>query len=43
MAAGNPDYDDVVALPPPAWHPDPKGEARPRYWDGDHWTGHTAA
>ncbi|WP_062465592.1 DUF2510 domain-containing protein [Demequina maris] len=36
--------------PPPApvdakpadWYPDPKGEARLRYWDGAAWTDHTA-
>ncbi|HSS41280.1 MAG TPA: DUF2510 domain-containing protein [Solirubrobacterales bacterium] len=25
---------------PPDWHPDPKGEARLRYWDGANWTDH---
>lgn len=25
------------------WYPDPKGEARLRYWDGTAWTDHTAA
>jgi hypothetical protein len=29
-------------LAPPGWYPDPAdGESR-RYWDGQHWTGHTA-
>lgn len=31
---------------PPGWHPDPSGEYRERYWDGDRWgagrTGQTA-
>ena len=26
----------------PGWHPDPKGEARLRYYDGNAWTAHTA-
>jgi hypothetical protein len=28
---------------PADWYPDPKGEARLRYWDGSAWTDHTAA
>jgi uncharacterized RDD family membrane protein YckC len=24
------------------WHPDPRGEARLRYWDGSQWTEHTS-
>ena len=28
---------------PANWYPDPWNEARLRYWDGDSWTGHTAA
>jgi hypothetical protein len=27
---------------PAAWHPDPWGQKRLRYWDGTQWTGHTA-
>ena len=27
---------------PPAWHPDPFGEAAWRWWDGQSWTRHTA-
>jgi hypothetical protein len=27
---------------PAAWHPDPWGQKRLRYWDGAQWTGHTA-
>lgn len=27
---------------PADWYPDPKGEARLRYWDGANWTDHTA-
>lgn len=26
------------AGPPPAWHPDPSGRHRLRWWDGDQWT-----
>ena len=29
--------------PPAGWYPDPKGEARLRYWDGKDWTENTAA
>jgi len=25
------------------WHPDPRGEARLRWWDGSQWTDHTSA
>jgi hypothetical protein len=28
---------------PPAWYPDPHGQARLRYWDGEQWTNHTSA
>jgi hypothetical protein len=28
---------------PADWYPDPKGEARLRYWDGAAWTDHTDA
>jgi hypothetical protein len=28
--------------PPADWYPDPKGEARLRYWNGDSWTDHTS-
>ena len=27
---------------PADWHPDPKGEARLRYWNGSVWTDHTS-
>jgi len=27
---------------PAAWHPDPYGKTRLRYWDGVRWTEHTA-
>lgn len=29
--------------PPPAWHPDPSGQARLRWWDGTKWTGHISS
>jgi uncharacterized RDD family membrane protein YckC len=29
-------------MPPANWYPDPSGNARLRYWDGAHWTNHTA-
>ncbi len=29
------------AAPPAGWFPDPIGQARYRYWDGQHWTEHT--
>jgi hypothetical protein len=25
------------------WYPDPHGQARLRYWDGQRWTDHTSA
>jgi len=31
-----------MPLPPPAWHPDPSGQHRLRYWDGAQWTEHTS-
>lgn len=30
------------ATKPAAWYPDPRGEARLRYWNGREWTDHTA-
>jgi uncharacterized RDD family membrane protein YckC len=39
-----------AAAPPPQqggqpadWYPDPQGQARLRYWDGQRWTDHTSA
>jgi len=32
----------VAPATPADWYPDPKGEARLRYWDGANWTDHTA-
>ena len=26
----------------PGWYPDPRKQARPRWWDGWRWTAHTA-
>jgi uncharacterized RDD family membrane protein YckC len=31
------------AAPAPDWYPDPHGQARLRYWDGQRWTEHTSA
>ena len=28
--------------PPPGWYPDPQGQARLRYWDGNAWTDQTS-
>ena len=45
--AGNVAVPTTVPVPgaapmsPPAWHPDPHGEHRLRYWDGSTWTDHT--
>lgn len=33
----------VPAQSPPAWHPDPAGRARLRWWDGARWTDHTSS
>ena len=30
------------ATPPADWYPDPTGQARLRYWDGEHWTQNVA-
>jgi uncharacterized RDD family membrane protein YckC len=38
-AQGQPAHSQAAA----GWHPDPKGEARLRYWDGSSWTEHTSA
>lgn len=32
--------DQTSAATPADWYPDPKGEARLRYWDGAAWTDH---
>lgn len=32
----------VTVETPGGWHPDPYGERRLRWWDGQQWTGHTA-
>ena len=32
----------AVSAHPPAWYPDPTGEAKWRWWDGAGWTDHTA-
>lgn len=31
-----------VAAPPAGWYPDPSSPRRARWWDGHHWTEHTA-
>jgi uncharacterized membrane protein len=31
-----------ASSPPADWYPDPRGEARLRYWDGSQWTDQTA-
>jgi uncharacterized RDD family membrane protein YckC len=54
FAAPPPAGAPVSAPPPPAqaqqqgaqpanWYPDPHGQARLRYWDGQRWTEHTSA
>jgi hypothetical protein len=35
--------DNSAQSAEPGWYPDPKKEARVRYWDGSAWTDHTAA
>ena len=37
-----PQQPAVPAAAPADWYPDPTGQARVRYWDGEHWTQHTA-
>ncbi len=35
------DYPHVAGAAPPAgWYPDPQGQPRHRYWDGQRWTDH---
>ena len=41
-AAANP-AQQAQAQSAAGWHPDPRGEARLRYWDGSAWTDHTSA
>ena len=47
VASSQAGYPAQVATAAPAtpadWYPDPRGEARLRYWDGINWTDHTAA
>lgn len=45
LSRGLPPQSPVAAQrsgTPADWYPDPKGEARLRYWDGESWTDHTA-
>ena len=49
-AIGAPAGQPAFGAPPPpqgaqpaAWYPDPHGQARLRYWDGERWTEHTSA
>lgn len=41
-AAPAPAQPAPAAAQPAGWFPDPKGEKRLRYWDGQAWTDHTA-
>jgi uncharacterized RDD family membrane protein YckC len=46
--AAPPPVGAPVGAPPPGgqpanWYPDPHGQARLRYWDGQRWTEHTSA
>lgn len=41
-ATNSPEPPPPSALPPANWYPDPKGEKRLRYWDGQQWTDHVA-
>ena len=47
-AIGAPAGQPSVGPPPPQgaqpadWYPDPHGQARLRYWDGQRWTEHTS-
>jgi hypothetical protein len=41
--AGSATATAATGSAPADWYPDPKGEARLRYWDGSVWTDHTAA
>jgi hypothetical protein len=40
LASGSPrsGAPTLPALPPPGWHPDPYGDHRYRWWDGNRWT-----
>jgi hypothetical protein len=45
-AYGSPPPQGASPAPPQQkadWYPDPQGQARLRYWDGDRWTEHTSA
>ena len=42
LAASGPVAPVTLTGPPPAWHPDPTGEHRLRWWDGTRWTEHTS-
>lgn len=35
-------WTDLAVQSPPAWHPDPAGSDRLRWWDGARWTDHLA-
>jgi uncharacterized RDD family membrane protein YckC len=37
-----PSAEPQPASPPADWYPDPHGQKRLRYWDGENWTEHTA-
>ena len=43
VAYGAATYGPGIPAPGGGWHPDPRGEARLRWWDGSQWTEHTSA
>jgi uncharacterized RDD family membrane protein YckC len=42
-SGGLPQGGQPQGLQPADWYPDPQGQARLRYWDGQRWTEHTSA
>jgi len=41
VAYGAATYGPGIPTPGAGWHPDPRGQARLRWWDGSQWTEHT--